>query len=394
LHVIVPTADFVRLMSRIKPMKSIVTTGFSYAVYTIEASKNKLKLIVSDNASITASSEIFATVQEPGAVSVNGGDFFLLISKLPHANNANLSSKDLELKADHGTLTVSTIADYSNIGAKVSQSRTFTLVKTLLLAKDDVVFNDPSAINVKLPALYLADVFRVLGKVISNYTSNITGLSGVLMRCRGTRLYFVVSDGYRMIEIAYSQTVDAPDFDVILPKATCTMLQTLIGDGDTLELWSSGHQIKFFVDNGGLKTTILSSIIMDYFPPYESIFEAKGLVVKLNTKLLVDNVANVRRAIDEDPYRIKIIFSNKIFSIYNHGQGSHVTFKNEGIPLVSGLPEPYNLVINAVLLDSSLSILGSDELQITIPADRKPIIIDNLDDNLRIRIAIALVDED
>lgn len=394
MHVIVPTADFIRLMSRLKPMKSLVTTGFSYPIYTIEAKDNKIRLIVSDNASITASSEIFANIKSPGVLSVNGSDFFQLVSKLPHTNNPNLQAKDLELISDHGTLTVSTVSDYSNIGASVAQSRSFTLVTSILSARDDFVPQGPTAIKVPLPALYLADVFRALGKIISNYTSSITGLSGVLLRCKDKKLLFVVSDGYRIIEISYPGDLPVPDFDIILPKVTCMIMQSVISDGDSLELWSDDHQVKFVIDNAGLRTSVLSSIIRAYFPPYASVFDVSGLVVKLSTKLLVDNVANVRKAIDEDPYRIRINFVNKVFNIYNHGQGSHISFKNEGIPLIQGPAVPHDLIINAVLLDSSLSILGSDSIQITIPPDKKPIIVDNLDDNLRIKIAIALVEED
>jgi DNA polymerase III sliding clamp (beta) subunit (PCNA family) len=394
MHVTVPTSDFVRLMSKLKPMKSLVTTGFSFTIYTIEAKDNKLRLIVSDNTTITASSEIFATIKSPGVISVNGTDFFQLISKLPHTNNPSLQSKELELQADRGTLTVSTISDYTNIGASVSQNRSFTLVNAVLSARDEFSPQGVNAIKVSLPALYLADVFRALGKIIANYTSSITGLSGVLVRCKDKKLIFAVSDGYRIIEISYPGDVNSPDFDIILPKVTCMVMQGLIGDGDNLEMWSDGHQVKFVVDNSGLRTSVLSSIIMAYFPPYSSVFDVTGTVIKLNTKLLVDNVANVRKAIDEDPYRIKINFTSKVFNIYNHGQGSHISFKNEGIPLVLGPTQPQDLVINAVLLDSSLSILGSDLIQITIPPGKKPIIVDNLDDNLRIKIAIALVDED
>jgi DNA polymerase III sliding clamp (beta) subunit (PCNA family) len=394
MHLTVPTADFIRLMSKLKPMKSLVTTGFSFTIYTIEAKNNKLRLIVSDNATITASSEIFATIKEPGIISVNGTDFFQLISKLPHTNNPNLQSKDLELKADRGTLSVSTVSDYTNIGASVSQNRSFTLVNAVLSARDDFIPQGVNAVKVELPALYLADVFRALGKIIANYTSSIAGLSGVLVRCKNKKLLFVVSDGYRIIEISYPGDIDAVDFDIILPKVTCMVMQSLISDGDDLEMWSDGHQVKFVIDNAGLHTSVLSAIISAYFPPYSSVFDITGTVVKFNTKLLVDNVANVRKAIDEDPYRIKINFTASTFNIYNHGQGSHISFKNEGIPLLQGPRQPQDLVINAVLLDSSLSILGSDVIQITIPSDKRPIVVDNLDDNLRIKIAIALVDED
>jgi DNA polymerase III sliding clamp (beta) subunit (PCNA family) len=222
----------------------------------------------------------------------------------------------------------------------------------------------------------------------------MAGLSGVLIRCKAEKLLFVVSDGFRIIEIAYPTPVKSKDFDIILPKLTCSLLQSLIYDGDELEILSDSHQVKFRIDTDGLVTSVVSSLIVAYFPPYESIFAATGEKVKLYTRLLADNISNVRQVLEEEPYRLKLEFSKKQLNLTNLKQSSHVSFSNDGLPLLSPIKTPFDLVVNAILMENSLAIIGSEFISIMVPGGGKPIIVDNEDTDLRIKIAIALAEED
>jgi DNA polymerase III sliding clamp (beta) subunit (PCNA family) len=394
MHVIVPTGDFSRLLSRLKPMRAITTTGFAFPIYSLEAHQNKIRLIISDNSSIVASSEIFATVKEPGTVCLNGEDFVQMVAKIPAINTANTGSKNLELKSTNTKLNLSTDIHYSKIGKNVSQKRSFSLVNATLSARDDFDPQGDNAVRIKLPATYLSDVFKVLGKTVARYTSDMAGLSGVLIRCKDQTLLFVVSDGFRIIEIKYPDPIPSKDFDLIIPKLTCTLLQSLIYDGDELEILSDRSQIKFRIDTAGLITSVLSSLVVAYFPPYESIFNVSGEVLKVYTHILLENISNVRSVLEEEPYRIKMEFNKQALGLKSLNQSTHVSFANEEIPLLTQLGAPFELIVNAILLESSLAILGADTIQLTVPDNNKPIIIDNCDDTLRIKIAVALAEPD
>ena len=394
MHIIVPTGDFLRLLARLKPLKSITTTGFSFPIYTLEAHDNKVRLIVSDNTSIVASTEMFATVTEPGIVSLNGNDFFQMVAKIPSIDNKASGSKNLDLQSTGTKLTLDTVVHYNDIKKNIAQKRVFTLVSTNLNARDDFNPQGDQAVRIKLPALYLSDVFKVLGKTVASYTSDMVGLSGVLIRCRAEQLLFVVSDGFRIIEITYPTPIQSHDFDLILPKITCSLLQTLIYDGDELEIISDHHQVKFRIDTDGLITSVISTLIVAYFPPYDSIFSAKGPKVKLHTRLLADNIANVRQVLEEEPYKVKLSFSNKQLTLTNFNPSAHVSFSNQGLPLLAPIKSPFDLIINAILLDNSLSVIGSESISIMVPEGHKPIIIDNEDPELRVKIAIALTEDD
>jgi DNA polymerase III sliding clamp (beta) subunit (PCNA family) len=394
MHIVVPTGDFLRLLSRLKPLRSIVTTGFSFPIYTLEASNGKIRLIISDNTTIVASSEIFATVNEPGTISVNGNDFFQIVAKIPPVNNANTGSAFVDLKTSGTKATLTTSMHYAEINKSVNQKRVFTLVSTVLSARDDFNPSGDSSIRIKLPATYLSDVFKVLGKTVANYTSDMAGLAGVLIRCKSNQLFFVVSDGFRIIEIAYPTPVNSKDFSLIIPKLTCSLLQSLIYDGDELEIMASSNQVKFKIDTAGLVTSVISSLVVAYFPAYESVFTEQGKQVTVYTRILADNISNVRRVLEEEPYRVKMVFDKTGVSLTNLNQGSHVSFSNEQIPILSKVDTPFTLIINAMLIETSLAIIGSDTIQITIPPDNKPIIVDNCDNELRIKIAIALAEAD
>lgn len=387
MHVIVPTRDFIQMLSKLKPMKSITTTGFAFAIYTMEAYSDKLRVIVSDNATITSTTEIFATVKEPGRASVNGSEFFQLVAKIVPENNVHVGSRTVDLKTDQTKLILSTASNYSGADKAVRQKRTFHLVNKDLYYNADFPIGD-AGIEVNLPGLYIADIFRVLARLIANYTSDIAGLSGVLMRCRGGQIYFVVSDGFRIVEIKYPQPVTCQDFDIILPKLSCTTLQSLIEDGDNVQIKASDYKTMFITNADGLTTTLTTQLIKASFPPYESIFDISGIDITINTKILLDNVSNVRRAIDDDTYRLVLQFKNGLLDIANY-QAGHSSFTNEDIQL-TGCTGDAKLLVNGFLLENSLSLLGAPEIKITVPDNERPIIIDNMDDELKVRIAVAL----
>jgi DNA polymerase III sliding clamp (beta) subunit (PCNA family) len=387
MHVIVPTRDFLQMLSKLKPMRSLTTTGFMFAIYTLEAYGDKLRVIVSDNATITSTTEIFATVKEPGKASVNGSEFFQLVAKITPEQNNKAGSRATELKTDQSKLTLSTATNYAGVDKAVKQKRVFSMVNKDLYYDSNFTIGD-TGVELELPGLYMADIFRVLARLIANYTSDIAGLTGVLVRCRNSQLFFVVSDGFRIVEIKYPQPVTCRDFDLILPKISCITLQTLIEDGDALNIKASDHKAMFTVDTDGLTTSMTTALVKAFFPPYETIFDTAGVSIVINTKIFLDNVSNVRRAIDDDTYRLNLQFVKGMLNVSNY-QSGHSSFTNEEIQLASCSGDA-NILINGFLLENSLSLLGAPEIKITIPENEKPIIIDNMDDELKVRIAVAL----
>lgn len=390
MHVIVPTVDLVQTLSRLKPIKSVTTSGAMFSVYTIEATDNKLRIIAGDGYSFTATTEIFADIKSPGKISVNGTDFYTTMMKIIPAGRGPVGSDKIEMKVDKNKLKIKTTTHYATSNAAIKQSREFTLVKAKLSPKDDEV---PPDYHLKIPGEHIAEIFKIMSKMISAYTSDIEGLSGVLMRVRAGKIVFVVSDGVRLLEICCPYIVKASDFDITIPKMTCSLVQSLIGQGDQVDIHASQSRIKFITEQGGLKTTLLSSLIPALFPDYSSIFEAKGPTVTLDSKILRDNIANVRRSLQDETYRLKVEFNGKTISLSNTHANSHLSFSNDNIPVESSKGGTFSLLINAFLLESMLSLIGYTSLNITVPSGNKPVVMLSENGDIKIRSALGVAVE-
>lgn len=391
MHVIVPTLDLVVMLGKLRPMRSLVTSGFQFAIYTLEAKDKKLRLIVGDRTSITASMEIFADVREEGKISINGTDFYESVVRIiPDSKSTVSGSKEIVLKGTDTKLNMSTVTYYSKLDVKVPQKRSFARVIT------DLTINEaekPALHHVKVKAQHLAEIFKVSSRLISSYTSDMAGLSGILLRVKGQKMISVVSDGMRILEVTYPHMVTAEDFDVIIPKLTANLLQGLIEEGDEVEMFVDNRKIKFFIDSDGLKTYIASSILRAAFPEYGPIFEADGNKFAVNTRLFADNISNIRKSLNDDTYKVRLVFDGTKLAMTNTKSTSHVEFSNEGIPVDVKSAKPFELLVNAFLLEGLLSLLKSEDITIIAPADNKPMVILNQDDEVIIKTAIALASE-
>lgn len=391
MHVVIPTEDLLHLLGRLKPLKTVTTKGFQFAIYTLIAEDKKLRLIISDGTSLTATTEVFATVKTPGKASVNGTDFYNTMLKIiPEGRTDGVGSKEVTLKVSGVKLVASTVMCYENYGAKIKQKREFTQVATNLSPKDNEV---PKDYNVKIPGQYIGYVFKVMSRMISAYTSDMVGLSGILMRLREKKLIFAVSDGVRVLEIQYPGEIEGPEFDVLLPKVTSSLLHTLIQEGDHIEINGRSSRIKFSVNSNGLRTTLLSSVINAFFPSYESLFTIPGPSFTINNRILSDNITNVRRSLDDPVHRLHLVFNGKELSINNKDANSHMTFSNDGLPVIASDGDSFSVLINAFLLESLLSFIGTETIKITAPQD-KPLVMEGMVEEIKVRAAIALAMED
>jgi DNA polymerase III sliding clamp (beta) subunit (PCNA family) len=391
MHVIVPTLDLVSMLGKLRPMRSLNTSGFEFAIYTLEAKDKKLRLIVGDRTSITASMEIFANVKQEGKASVNGQDFYESILKIvPEGKSSTVGSKEIILKRTDTQLKMETVTTYHKLNVNIAQKRAFHLV-TMDLSLDEL--DKPKDHYVKIKAAHLAEIFKVSNRLISSYTSDIASLSGILLRVRNNKLLSVVSDGMRILEVIYPQPVQSDDFDVILPKLTANLLQLLIEEGDEVEIYVDSRRIKFFIDSDGLKTYLSSSILRAAFPEYEPIFNATGNTLSVNSGLFSDNISNIRKSLNDDTYRVKLIFDGTKLSMTNTKSSSHMEFSNDGLPVTNVKAMPFEIMINAFLLEGLLTLLKSEDITLVSPPDNKPLVILNRDEELKIRTAIALATE-
>lgn len=392
MHVIVPTEDLIDVLSRLKPLRSLKTRGFPFSVYTLEAKDGKLQIIISDKTTITASMEIFADVKKPGKISLNGGDFYQVIMKLiPVTRTSSGGSKDIELLVKGNKLYLDTSTTYLSVNASVKQQRTFSLVEEDLSWNTRKTTVPTSKFEMHIESVL--ELFKTLGRMVSAYTSDIVGLSGILMKVSPEEIKFVVSDGIRLLETVVCQELATSDLELILPKSTVNLLYYLVSVGDILEVEASSQQIRFRISSDGLETLLVSSLIAGNYPDYESVFSyGNSPNITINTKLFKDNIMNVRECLDKQDYLLKLKY-RKALTLENASKNSHLTFTNEGLPVVSSEGGPFELIVNAYYLESLLAFVDSENVKLVIPVEFKPLLLYNISDTLQIRAALALTRE-
>lgn len=391
MHVIVPTIDLLGMLRRIKPLKSLVTSGFGFAVYTLVAEEGRLRLITGDEATLTATTEVFADVKKAGKVSINGTDFYQTVMKLrAKTDDSSTGSDDVTLRATPTKLML-TAQTFYEFTSSVKQTRSFTQVVKDIDPRDNEM---PRGTHFTIPAAFLSSIFKSLASMVSAYTSDLVGLTGILMRIKDQKIVFAVSDGWRILEITYPEPIESADFEVILSKASTAILHTMLSEGDQIQVHASDRKIKFIVDSDGLRTTLLSQVVVGAFPAYAEIFQNTGPAIEVNRQIFYDNVANVRRVLGDKTYRINLKFDGKQLSISNmENTSSHLEFTNEDIPYTAASGGPFNILLNAFLVESLLQLMPSDSLELIIPPDNRPVIINNKSDDIRIRAAIGVATE-
>ena len=174
---------------------------------------------------------------------------------------------------------------------------------------------------------------------------------------------------------------------------TCSLIQSLVSQGEQVEIYSSQSRIKFVTEQDGLKTTLLSSLIPAGFPDYSSLFAATGSTLTIDSKMFRDNISNIRRALDDETYRLKIEFNGKTMSLNNNHASSHLTFSNENIPVSHTNGNKFSILINAFLLESILSLVGKVDLDLVVPENDKPIIMSASIEDIKLRSALGVAIE-
>jgi len=388
LQLKIPTIDLISMISRLRPLKPLTTRGYEFVVYTLEASQNKLRLIVSDKSALTAYVEAFAEVKEAGKLSVNGTDFYENIIKITPENKSNKSSsKEVIMQSTGTTLNLETDSLYKESEQTVKQLREFHLISANLNVNDQ---DRPTQLNFKVRGDYFLEMLKTTVKLVSTYTSDITSLSGILIRVRNKSMVMVVSDGTRILEATYPEEVIVEDLDILLPKATAMLLQSLVESADLIDIYADYRRAKFYVDTDGLGVYLASSLVRGAFPEYAPIFIDSDLGFKCNTKVLLDNVMNIRRSIDDDTYRVHLNYDGgSKLSISNKKSNSHVGFSNDGIKVEGKGGEKFTIMMNALLFEGLLTLFQSTDISLVAPPPAKPVLVYSEHNGIKYRAAIA-----
>jgi DNA polymerase-3 subunit beta len=218
----------------------------------IQAKKSKL-ILSSTNLETSVSTSIGAKVETDGEITVNG--------KILNDVISNLSSGNLEIEVVKEQIKISS----GSFKSKILGANSSDFPKL------------PSSIDKKSFTLKTNEFISSLSKVLFSVSTDETRpiLTGVLFVSKGSTLYLVATDGFRLSEIKIKNETKLPDLRIIIPRA---VLNEIVRLGEVFE------DISFFYEKEnnqiifGIGDTIFSSrVIEGEFPDYEKIIPSSSI---------------------------------------------------------------------------------------------------------------------
>ena len=295
--------------------------------------------LVATDLEIGLLSTISVTVNEPGSFTVNGRDFYELISKMPEGLVEISENNDLQILITNEKKT----SKYKLPGLQASDYP--------LLPEGD--FSSPINIPIKKISSIINKSYYIISPEMK------FSLGGALMSINDNKFEMAATDSHRLAYLYYDDA-----FDVTEPLSFIVSRKTLL---ELLKICEEG-QIQFAFDQNNLffkyKNRILSSRIIDQkFPNYKAVIPDRTEIETIVNK--EELLQTLRRIL--------------IFKTRNNGVNFH--FTDNKLILERTTPEkgeahdelavdftanPIKVAFNGNFIIDFLSHIDSEEIQINI----------------------------
>lgn len=233
-------------------------------------------ILRSTDLEITYVTKIPASIEEPGEAAIPLQTLLEITNELPEGRlTISVDSQNrVELISDTGV--------YDLMGKPAEEYPSMPDTED---GKPITVFSD------HLRAIIEKTVFAVSRDELK------PSLTGVLFKFESNNLTAVATDGHRLVRYTLNNVSNQEDTNnVIVPKKFLSLIQTILKDGEELELWLCENHLNLTLDND----TIFSRIIDERFPDYENV------IPKDNDKTLTIGKDDILGAV-----RRVSIFANK-----------------------------------------------------------------------------------
>lgn len=203
-------------------------------------------------------------------------------------------------------------------------------------------------------------------------------MTGVLFQCKDSKLYNAATDSFKLVRMI-SDISSESDFEFILTTATLENLRKIGGDCTMSQIYSLGSLSHLCFQFEG--TTLVSRIINEKFPPYESIIPLQfQSVATFEYSELLSTIKRISLFADQSSRHIKIkLQSDKAIVSANTDDSSYAG--NESIPITTqGIESDVVVSFNSKNLMSVISMYTSDDLpdnkiDINYVGTSKPVLI-------------------
>ncbi len=327
------------------------TTVEALKCFKVEA-KSNLLMITTNNLKTNIICSLDASVDSEGVTLVHARTFYNIISKLP--------SEEVSMYlSDNNTLLITSGESTFNIFTanpdEFPENMVIDEYKEIKLSKD-----------------MFKDMVRRVAFAASEEEEKVI-LNGVLVEIdsENNKMVFVAADGYRLAKDNIKFEGD-DSYKVIIPIKTIKEIISVfsVKDIEDIKIRLSEDKILFILDD----IQMYSRVINGQFPDYNLLIPSeKNLDIKIKRKEFLSACERINIIAQRNSYMVKIEIINNALVISSvtpdFGDGSEkLKIKVEGDTTIS-------VVFNVKLMMDVLKSLESDDINIEIINDEKPLII-------------------
>ncbi len=192
-------------------------------------------------------------------------------------------------------------------------------------------------------------------------------LSSVYVNYEAGRLYFVCTDGFRLIEQVYKIDLGLDEFSFLLPVKSAGIISKLFNSEDSINLFINDNQLA--IQNENIYFTC--RLLVGNFPDYKKLIPQEK---ETSVVVLKDDVFNV--------LKLSTVFSNEfhevVLNIDPKNKLCELTSQNKDVGInqtnISGALEgdPLTVTFNHRFLSEVLTVLNTDSFELAFTDPGRP----------------------
>lgn len=214
--------------------------------YLLELKDSKLKINATDTESLMIST-VEVESDSQGSFCVFGRTFLDLIKSLPD------QPITLSLKEDQNILEI--IYETGKAALAIIDAQEYPRMRDIQAEG-----------GVSIPADVLSTALSKTLFATGNDEFRIT-LMGVFFQLTASGCTFVATDGHKLAKYKRTDIVSAETNEFIVPKKALSILKSLLGDAETIDIQTNGVNVKFITEN----QIFITKLIDGRYPPYENV---------------------------------------------------------------------------------------------------------------------------
>lgn len=338
---------------------------------------NKLQIIAT-NQDITIMTSIEVQSEDEGSVLVPARKLDAFVKTLGNTG-------DLEISVNEDNYELSLITPKGSFKLKGLNPEEFLDIPELFEShRPDDYESEDGTIDTSNPGIKIKkeDIVRLSSKTIIAVSNDEfrPAMTGVLFQFKENKLNAVATDGYRLVK-ADTEIENNPysdGLDIIIPSKTVELLKKIDEDVIMSVIQGSSKISNVRLDIGD-DTVLISKVIDEKFPPYESVIpDNNEFSVEVSSKELLSAIRRIALFSNYVSKQIKLNFNDQEISL--KAADEETGSSGEEIVNCDFVGEDITIAFNYVYLEDALANIEPKEttdnlINMTFSEPNKPVLV-------------------